>query len=141
MYDLWDARPPKCTRMPVLAGPDTVQSLLWNDVLLSGLLVTLDQDVIFSRGKGVLGTLAETGSDMRFFVLPAPKMKSEEMCYKRISGVRKEDDEETETESNLDYVGDPADLIPSKTSRCLKGIPFAVILRNCELRGMILAQP
>ena len=62
----------KCTRMPKVIGPSSIQGLSRQDALRYGLLVTLDQDEIFTKGKGVLGTCANKGSDVMFFVATPP---------------------------------------------------------------------
>ena len=84
---LFEAFPPKCTRMPKVIGPSSIQGLSRQDALRYGLLVTLDQDVIFTKGKGVLGTTANKGSDVMFFVATPPSQADVTACYRRVQDV------------------------------------------------------
>lgn len=81
---LFEAFPPKCTRMPKVIGPSSIQGLSRQDALRYGLLVTLDRDVIFTKGKGVLGTTANKGSDVMFFVATPPSQAGVTACYRRV---------------------------------------------------------
>ena len=119
----------KCTRMPKVIGPSTIQGLSRQDALRYGLLVTLDQDEIFTKGKGVLGTCANKGSDVMFFVATPPSQAGVTACYRRVRGVHKEDEFETDT---LEAVNDCADIEPAKDQQCLVGIPFAIVLSECD---------
>ena len=71
----------KCTCIPKVIGPSSIQGLSRQDALRYGLLVTLDQDEIFTKGKGVLGTCANKGSDVKFFVATPPSQAGVTACY------------------------------------------------------------
>lgn len=65
-------------------------------------------------------------------------MSSEDVtaCYRRVRGVHKEDEFEADT---LEAVNDVADIEPAKDQKCLVGIPFAIVLSECDFVGYSFA--
>ena len=134
---LFEAMPSKCARMPKVIGPSNIQGLSRQDALRYGLLVTLDQDVIFTKGKGILSTTSHKGSDVMFFVAPPPKHGGVSACYRKVKGIHREEEEfEADT---FEAVNDVADITPARDQQCLLGIPFAIVLADCDFTGFSFA--
>ena len=123
---LSQAGAPKCQSWWVLSR---------QDALAYGLLVTLDQDIVFTKGRGVMSSAYATGDDVRFFVAPPPEFNGTKVCYRRVRGVMVNEAEDDDDDDDGGAVNDPTDIRPSQVQNCLVGIPFAVTLTNCDYVG------